>query len=213
MKIALCYSGNMRTYEYCVKNHANIFQNPDVYISTWDSIDRVEKINDEWHYRIDTDIQRECNYEYIEKHAPKTFSLKKVNIEKYSSYNFPTGLHYQYHKIKDCFGLIDDIDQYDYIVRIRSDITISSIKYQENKLVFNRNIWINYPFSKESKKINEMIWIASPKLMEKSVKIYDNLEKMDRGDFYGEAICYQNLEIEKIIDDVVFFDFNYRVVR
>lgn len=213
MKIALCYSGNMRTYEHCVKNHAELFQNPDVYISTWDSIDRIAKINDDWHYRFEADIQKNCDYQYIEKHTPKSFSIKGVNIEKYSSYSFSTNLHYQYHKIKDCFNLIKNPSEYDFIVRIRPDITISDISFNDNKLVFNSCIWHNYYFSNAAKKVNEMIWIAQPDLMSKSVKIYDNLEKFAKDDFCGEAVCYQNLIIEDILKDTIFFNFNYRVVR
>jgi len=52
MKIAICYSGNLRTYEHCVKNHFEIIGNADIYISTWDEIKESNNINDPWHHKI-----------------------------------------------------------------------------------------------------------------------------------------------------------------
>ena len=62
-----------------------------------------------------------------------------------------------------------------------------------------------------------MIWVCKPELMEKTIKIYDNLEKindlLDFNSFFGESICYKNLEIENLLDDVELYNFDYRVIR
>ena len=46
MKIAICYSGNLRTFSHCVKNHAEIIKEADIYISTWDTIRFSDKDNE-----------------------------------------------------------------------------------------------------------------------------------------------------------------------
>lgn len=221
MKIAICYGGNLRTYEYCVKNHANIIGDADVYISTWDEILVNDKINDPWHYKVEINLPKIVTEDYIRSVTPDNFTIKSIKIDNYSNTIIKPiknhiFLNYQYVKIKDAFNLIIDKD-YDFIIRLRPDITIGQIKYSKDKIIHNEYIW--YDFSKRIniEAINEMIWICNPELMEKTIRIYDNLEIindiLNHDLFYGESICYKNLQIENIINDVELFNFDYRVIR
>lgn len=221
MKFAICYSGNLRTFEYCVKNHAQFFKKADVYISTWDTISLSETINDPWHIKVDTNIPTKVDVGYIQSLIPDNFNIKDINIESYENYKVTplqnyNHLWFQYYKIKDCFNLVKD--DYDFLIRIRTDITINKFYFEKGKLTFNENVWYNHKYNQNHHAhINEMIWVSDYELMEKSVRIYDNLETLNNtlpyDKFYGESITYNSLKMENLLDSLNFFDFEYRVIR
>lgn len=215
MKIALCYSGNLRTYEYCVKNHSELLgNNTDIFVSTWDTINRAERINDPWHFKCENIMPNSCDEKYIEKHTPKNFNIVSIKIESYKDYSFSNQLLYQYLKIKDCYNLISNPENYDFIVRIRPDIVIENFVFEREKLVFDQHIWYNYKYTPNvTFSTNEMIWSGNYELMEKSVRIIDNFTEVSKYEPNGECICYRNLEYENLIDKTVFRNFNYKVIR
>lgn len=221
MKIAICYSGNLRTYEHCVLNHANVIGNADVYISTWNEISLVDKINDPWHFKINLKLPEIVDIDYIQKVTPKKFNIKSIKIHNYNDcvikkLKTDNHLNYQYFKIKDCYNLIEnDIKKYDFIIRLRPDITIKDIAFDIDYILFNKYIWYMWEYTGNENAMNEMIWTSTAELTHKTIKIYDNLEKINSSmnRLYGEAVCYKNLEIENILNKVKTFNFNYNVIR
>jgi hypothetical protein len=221
MKIAICYSGNLRTYEHCVKNHFEIIGNADIYISTWDEITESNNINDPWHHKINLNLPKKTDINYINKVTPIGFNIKSIKIDNYRDFNFKSlksdnHLSYQYFKIKDSYNLIENyIEKYDFIIRLRPDITIKEIAFDKNYILFNKYIWYNYEYKGNQNAINETLWISTPDLAKKTSSIYDNLEKINNSikNIYGEAVCYKNLEIENILNKVKTFDFKYNVIR
>lgn len=223
MKIAICYSGNLRTFSHCVKNHAEIIKEADVYFSTWDTIKFSNKDNDPWHTRITIPAPETVTENYIINNTPSNFTIKNIKIDnekdcvikdiKQNKY-----LSYQYFKIWDAYQLIlNSHNNYDYIIRLRPDITIDSMVYVPNKIVFNEYTWYNYTYNNTTKTINEMIWVSDMNRMQKSVNIYDNLaildSKLDKEKIFGESICFANLEHENLLQDLYTHNFNYRVIR
>lgn len=223
MKIAICYSGNLRTFSHCVKNHAETIKEADVYISTWDTIRFSDKDNDPWHIRITIPVPKIITESYILDNTPSNFTIKNIKIDnekkcvikdiKQHQY-----LSYQYFKIWDAYQLIiNSHNNYDYIIRLRPDITIDSMVYVSNKIVFNQYTWYNYAYNNTAKTINEMIWVSDMNRMQKSVNIYDNLtildSKLDKEKVFGESICFANLEHENLLEDLYIHNFNYRVIR
>lgn len=231
MKLAICYSGNLRTYEYCVKNHSSLVEQADVYISTWDEIKFSNSINDDWHYKINLEVPDIINEDYIISKTPKNLNIKKIKIDNLDVVSLKKikenplfsddriqGLSNQYFKIKDCFDLVVNSGiEYDYIIRLRPDITIDKLYFEKDKLIFNNFIWYDLDFSIKKQAINEMVWVSNMELMKRSCKIYDNIESInDRlidDEIYGESYCFQNLLIENLIDYIKLEKFNYRVVR
>lgn len=231
MKIAICYSGNLRTFEHCVKNHSSLIKEADVYISTWDEIIFSNSINDNWHYKINLDVPNLIDEDYIISKIPQNFHVKRINIHNLHKLDLKQikenplfsdgrtqGLSNQYFKIKDCFDLVYNSGiEYDYIIRLRPDITVDKFHFEKDKLVFNNFIWYNLDFSPKEQSINEMIWISNMELMDKSCKIYDNIEtindRLSPEKVYGESFCFQNLIVENLVDDIKIEKFNYRVVR
>lgn len=218
MKIAICYSGSTRTFEYCVKNHASLIPNADVYISTWSDPQRVDKVAPPWYEYLDIKVPDKITYDYLEKCIPSNFKLKKIVISDYfdcpPEFQYRPELYFQYYKIKEAYNLIEE--DYDIIVRCRMDITISHFPEQfSNNLMFDPYVWADEKIL--DRKINEMIWLGTPDVMLKSVKIFDNLPKIqtitDQNTYFGESICYNNLLLEGLFDNIQFFEFGYKVWR
>lgn len=221
MKIAICYSGDIRTYKHCSENHFNVFKNADLYFSTWTTFGNKKYLNDPWHLLAQEENETLVTEDYIKKNTNKNFNIVKIHLENKEEFkksidtdDFSFKLKCQYYKIKKCFELLED--NYDFVVRLRPDILIRNIKYNEKKIIHNYHTWFNYPFYDNPSIINEMIWVSNQSLMEKTVKIYENFEKITNNindDIHGEKICYKNLEIENLINDIEIFDFDYRVLR
>lgn len=219
MKIAICYSGDIRTYKYCSENHFNVFKNADLYFSTWTTFNNTKQINDPWHILMPEETDVVVTEDYIKKHTNKNFNIIKIELENKENFrksiidNDPFfNLKCQYYKIKKCFDLLED--KYDFIVRMRPDIQIQKIKYEDTKIIHNNCIWFNH-CNQNNYQINEMIWVCNYSLMSKAVKIYENFEKIKNNlsEVYGERICYKNLEMENLIENLQFLDFDYRVLR
>ena len=216
--IALCYSGNLRTFAQCVKSHAQVFGPTDVYMSISDQWGYTDKLNDPWHSKGER-MTGEITRSLIESMLPKEFALKRLKITPASELIFKDRLRkdnhllYQYWYMRDCFELIDQ--DYDFIVRIRPDITIESAKLSFNKIVFSEYVWYNKKY--DGRIMNEMIWIAPPKLMAKSVSILKNIPEIDKNlplvGLYGESVFHEHLRIEGLLDKKDLFNFNWRVLR
>lgn len=236
MKIALLYSGNFRTFNDCTQNHleffGDVFDNIDVYFSTWSEIKYTPWLNDPVHsYSNDRILETtKVNEDLIKNYIPKKWNLVSVDIQDYNSVDHlkfdesDKSLILQYYKIKKCFDLVPKKNDYDLLIRMRPDIKIGnklgfdllSHLVESKKILFNTNVWFDYPFQKKNSNINEMIWISNYDLMEKSSRIYDNFQTIKNTlgkNMYGESCCYQNLLLENIVDHLEFFNFEYTVIR
>lgn len=230
MKIAICYSGAIRTLSQTIENNLNFFNFADIdlYFSVWNHFGYSDKINSPDYIFAPT---RDCiiNETYIRN---LSLNIKKVDIEQYIANNYSfelkngldnQGLAAQYYKINKCFNLIED--EYDAIVRLRCDMLLNN-KFDKNyledalendKIIFPSKIWYNHEW-KNHGSINEMLWISNYKNMKKACNIYNNVEKMndiiELGEKnYGEKICYINLEVENMTSKIQTYDFDYRILR
>lgn len=224
MKIAICYSGNVRTFEHCVLSHSRLFQNADVYFSVWDDFGRVEKINDAIHHKIDLNLPHKVSENYLTDKTPSNFCIKGIKIDSYSvldnsiELKKDNHLKYQYYKTRDAYGMIpNNAEEYDIVVRLRCDITIENFHHDTDTIVFNKDIWYNLGWSPEHQLMNEMIWVANPDLMARSVRMFDNLEYLNStltmSQMYGESVFYFHLVKENLLPYASFFDFNYNIIR
>lgn len=198
MKIALLYSGNFRTFNYCFENHFDFFKtisnDVDIYFSTWDKISYSKTLNDKRHFFSENKFLEDTivDIDLIKSVINNRFNLKNVNIEKYENVNFENfklkskwsqGLLYQYYKIKDSFSMINN--DYDFIFRLRTDvilknkINIDIIKnaIENDKIIFNKIVWSEHSFNGGF--INEMFWGANFNNMKKACKIFDNYQNIE----------------------------------
>lgn len=241
MKIAILYSGAIRTLIDTIENNLNYFSGAEIhlYFSIWDHMGYADKINSPDYILSDRSIPANTvvSDSLIQSMVPEGVIIKAIKIEKYDPKNYSLdlinsgidNLHAQYYKIWDCFTLLDKMENYDFIVRMRCDILLNKQIWIEelkqlsddNKIVFTSKIWYNHPKTPDNRSINEMFWISGQELMGKACNIYNNTAKMnqiikDRGQAemnYGESVCYMNLEAEDMADKVELFDFDYVVLR
>lgn len=240
MKIALCYSGAIRSLSETLSNNLDAFSDfeIDLYFSVWDHMGYSDRINspDYIFGKREIDFTHEVDEDLIRSIVKGKANIKNIKIEKYipGSYYFNLingidnpGLPAQYYKIQDCFNLIND--DYDFIVRIRCDMIINQIPdksfildcVKDNKIIFPSAIWYNHYKTEEHSSINEMLWISNFELMKKCCSIYHNTEAIN--DIiqanqsleinYGEKITYMNLQAEKLVDKIELFNFDYLIVR
>lgn len=216
---AILYSGNLRTYEHCVKNHARIFGECDVYFSVWDQWGYVDKINDPWHERLHGRRQDRITKSLIEKLTPDCFKIKQIVINSYDDVQFGFELQknnyllYQYYKIFDCFSLLEK--QYNEIVRMRCDITIQGAEFKDGMLTCNSNIY--YGKGRTKWGMNEMIFGGNYEIMNRACRIIENAkdinDELPEKLVVGECFFYKHLEREGLLDKIYYYDFNFRVKR
>lgn len=242
MKLAILYSGAIRTLPETIENNIAYFENCsiDLYFSTWDHIGYSDRINSPDYKSSNRkfDSSTKINKEFIENLcSPFNVNIKRVHIETYDSNNHHLdltngldngGLAAQYYKILDCYNLLEHT-AYDAIIRLRCDMLLNNrigMRYlidniKNDKIVFPSSIWYNHFYEKDSNSINEMCWISNKTLMQKACNIYNNTDKINTiiatkkytHPNYGEGICFMNLEVEEISNDIVTFDFDYQILR
>jgi predicted nucleotidyltransferase len=157
MKIAVCFSGQLRTANHAASNllrfFGNLFNDIDFYVHTWD-------INQ---YKPYYNIRHQ---EPPEKIEPLEFEIfkeiynpKRMVIEKYSNMNIP--LFYSFSRSVE---LIEG--DYDVVIKLRPDIIFSKrITLQAGLDDFITDTMSFYDDMFAHNIMNDVYWIASQKNM------------------------------------------------
>jgi hypothetical protein len=189
LKIALCISGQMRAYLDCFDSFyryiINIY-NPDIFIHTWEDAGRCENINEKCSTNI---ISADDLYELynakiviVEKFDPQYFNeidgiIIPSILNKLEQVHAKTFLP-MFYKMKKCNDIRREYEKrngikYDFVIRIRPDLKLMS---HIPKHVFeNRDIF--WTRSSDSFRVNDQYFIASSKVMNKFMGLWDNLEE------------------------------------
>ena len=211
MKVAICISGHLRTFDKCIKNiRENIF-NPikeafdtSIFLSTW---------ND----NIDLSFIKDDNIKiHIEDFF--TFNLGSMNYLKFPNLCCSTtcdNAASMWYKCKKVFDMVDE--KYDIIIRIRPDIIyenkidINLIKESVN----NNKIYMSKSpgwYLEVTKGMLDPFLFGNFKLMSNVMNIYDNIPNYIKDDSIPhtiEGFLYEstkNINLERI-------NFNYSVLR
>jgi len=211
MKVAICISGHLRTFDQCISNiRENIF-NPlrdnfetDIFLSTWNS-------------NLDLSFIREDNIK-IEVENFFSFNLGSINYLKYPTLCCHTtcdNATSMWYKCKKVFDMLTE--KYDIILRIRPDIIY------ENKLdinlikdsINNNKIYMSKSHGKYvevTKHMMDHFFFGNVKIMSSAMSTYNNIPNYIKNDnipHTAEGFLYEsikNIEIERI-------NFNYSVIR
>ena len=242
MKIAILYSGLIRTLAETISNNLDYFRTTDIdlYFSIWDCVGYTNQINapDNIMSKRVLDKDTVITERVIRDLVPININIKEVKIEKqgYTNHSFNlvngldrSGLASQYYRVRDCYQLLDNQTDYDAIVKLRCDIVLRNqinLDYlfrevADNKIVFASKIWYDFTWKPSIAEINDMLWISNRSLMQKSCNIYNNTDKINSiistkkytHPNFGESICFMNLEAENMTDNIVTFDFDYQILR
>ena len=141
MKIAVCFSGQLRFVkeysQYILPNLIQLYENVDVYAHLWYSEEMVGK---QFHHEFQ-DKYKENPEEFIKIYSPKKYIFEKEYIHKYPiSSNCvendlkclkPEEIQYsiyryfsQWYSVKKSYELIENPSEYDFIIRLRTDVCI-----------------------------------------------------------------------------------------
>jgi hypothetical protein len=210
----------------------------DVFYSFWDDYGRSDSINDPWHYKADDFVQQVVNHDNIVRYLKGCGGannvcgemepvevmqtvLEKTHFKPESNgKNALSSQYYKKHRVVDKFYT----DEYDFYIQMRSDISISDFlskedieKIKETKtLVVNSYYWYNEKYT--GGPCNEMIWCSGKNVFKQSSEMYLN-EKVLTEQLpyqYGELVTgtyFNNLVNSGFIDNVIAFNFGYRVIR
>jgi hypothetical protein len=241
MRVAICISGGLRSFKLCYKNlneHFSKLGNVDYFISTWDkpcytAVSRyvdIHAINGECIYpdllKPDEFVTEEylrsfIDFRYVEI-EPMSKMQELIDVFQYSTWSImsPSRLMCQYYKLYRCNLLRLRHEQehnikYDIVIRVRPDITISSlpINIDPNKIYINDMVYIDYK-TDIFDSINEMIYISNGENMDKICNIYNNFDKLwNLDDGYGERMSKKNFEMEGLLDKCVLHPFGITVER
>lgn len=235
MKIAVCYSGGLRTFKKCYQqNHEVISKLGDVdyYISTWEKpcytkvarFDDVLAINGTTIYDDLLSPDEKVTYGYL--NSLMKFSGKAIHsmetmdriIEPSRELPWhimsPARLYCQYFQMAYCFYELVPKDHFDIVIRLRPDVTIEKLpEIDPEKIYINHMTYPGCP-AVETDSINEMIYVSNYDNMKKICKIYENIPDLwNKDDAFGEKMSWKNFQKENLLDKCETFDFGLKVVR
>lgn len=218
MKIAICLSGHMRTYKLCYQSLKDEFINHEVdyYIHTWDNIG-FGAVNSP----IDTDHKIDL-LDVKNIYKPKKFVVEKypyeVDISKYLNPNIlqvdheKIRIYSMIKKINLCLKLVEQINKYDLVVRIRPDIIFRKINLSDivlDKINIQYQHWGDFWNEKFPYMINDYFAIGTPDLMIHYSNLFDYIEEYTKTlPFHPEVLFgYHNK------DKTHFMDVKLEIVR
>jgi hypothetical protein len=227
MKIALYISGKVRTLFYGFHKNIEMLRDRypeceiDVFYSFWDARDRVERINDGWHFRPKNYEVPEVTKKTIDSYF-NSFNVKSIGevetsekmnkIMELSPFD-QKGLSSQYYKMQ---RVVDQYFKsgYDLYFRIRSDILIHDSPpvtfFRDDEVAINRDYWYCQPY--DGINCNEMILVSTEKNFEIINRAYSDQDRLSKlKEKYGEFITGNYLRSLNL--NLKTFNFHYRVVR
>ena len=243
MKICLFVSGHVRTLLYKFYENIDLIKNTlndcqiDVRYSFWDDYSLGGRMNDPWHIQSNDFTQPKISTEIIDNyflsHGVENVQgeiestnimndvLSKTNfLPENSGRNVLSSQYYKKYRVIEKYFNND----YDFYIQIRSDVIINnfldndSILNLINKklLVVNKFYWYNEPYCGGD--CNEMISCSGKQIFKDFNELYLSEKYISQQlDYhYGERVTGRHINnlIEKsVIDNVLVFDFDYRVIR
>lgn len=165
MKIAVCVSGQARTWEYCKENIKKVFTDTDDYqfdffIHTWDRND-FNFINDDFRIhpiqKKDNDIQN-----YIDWYKPKMYkieSTQEFNERLDKKWKLKEGIYEPPNTLSLMYSFKKSIQlkkiwerktgtTYDFVIKIRPDINFVGVDFYEQFQIMRESL-NSYPKAKD----------------------------------------------------------------
>jgi len=241
-KIAICFSGGLRTFKICYKTIINKFKHlgkVDLFISTWEKpcYTQVKRFEDIYAIDGDNKINDLLNKDDIitKEYLESITKFNVIDIEKMEVMDNivettkhmkwtelpPARLLCQYYKMARCNDLKNEYAEknnikYDLTVRIRCDIKVSLVPSLEtiefDKIYVNSMVYPKNPAFK-LKMVNEMLYMANTENMNKICDIYKDFEKVWWTNGFGEGVSYRHFHNNDLIKKCKLFNFKITVNR
>jgi hypothetical protein len=239
MKICLFTSGYVRTLFHGFHKNVEIIQQCipnsklDICYSFWDKNHRSDRINDEWHYKVNENYEditdTKLNQYFFDigflnvNGDIESFSLSE-NIMNTSPFSMTKRrLSSQYWKVYRVAEKYFN-NQYDFYLTIRPDVIIQKFLSESdiidlnhnNGIVVNQNYWYNALYT--GLECNEYVWGSTKNTFMNSNNQFLHLDQLVNQvhDEYGEIITgkhFNNMLYSGKISKITTFNFDYRVAR
>jgi len=186
MKVAVCISGQMRSYKMCAAGLiSNVIRDADVFVSTWSNqgkrSDHHSMFPKGSHSADDIVTEDDIMHTYpnvkgiqIEEWKDK-YEYKIENVEA-PSRDFAYSMIAVYYKIMKCHQMMrsfaKDYGDYDCIIKLRPDMIAPPIDYALKDL---NSLW-HYP-NGLGIRVSDRIALGSPKLMDYYADCFNHLTK------------------------------------
>lgn len=211
MKVAICISGHLRTFDKCINNiRENIFKpvkenfDTDIFLSTWED-------------DMDISFMKEDNI-IVDMEKPLIFDMGSKNYLKYPNLCCHTtcdNATSMWYKVGQSFGMVNDA--YDLIIRIRPDVIY------ENKIdidllkesISNNKIYMSKTlgkYMKVTKGILEPFSFGNRTSMANFMNTYHNIKDYIKNDNIPhtiEGFLYESIKNNKLER----IDFKYSILR
>lgn len=239
LKVALCISGQMRTYDYCFKNlkkHILDVLSPDVFIHTWEEVGNTTKNNSKGSNKAKKVVTQRG---LMKKYKAKAVVVEPFDKEYFNSLGgvkVPAELirlepiHYKgalpmFYKIYQC-NKLKEIEEakynfkYDVVIRIRPDILIMEpipVQFlKENGLLWHSDLWLN-----PAAQISDKFAFSSSHIMDYYSSVFIYLSKYwenpagdgesDLSHRVGERLMKYHFEISRY--SYQLFSVNCKLIR
>ena len=235
MKIAVCFSGHIRSLPHTYENIRKNLLEPnsaDVYIHTWDTLG--------WHYKFDGGLVDEETDLFYDEILDWLRPVKKIIIENFLSKKFNkheiiknTFKHgntdmYTFDMANNIIGMfygisasikmaLDSDIEYDCIVRCRPDIVFRDIinieDFFDTKHLFIRPDDKHIDLDGVQGGVDDIFAIGSPENMKKYADVISHLDDFvaENPDFFPEKTLYNYLHSTDI--NMLRYDANYSIIR
>lgn len=211
MKIAVSYSGFIRSFSRSFDNHLNTFIQEfdcDIYCHMWDSFgfgrigeiydSRKDKISpNEVEHLVSKIKPVQFIYEKYEEFEPKLDDLLKNNIKEFPFCKNVLSMHYKIYKANEL--IINSNQKYDIVVRIRPDHFFNQ-KLNFKKIHKNSIYTSLTPARNNGGGINDQFAYGNLESMTKYSNLYNNWNILNnnRKNCNPEHILREHLDYEKI---------------
>lgn len=226
MKIALCLSGHLRTFEQTQNSLSQFIlkkYNPDIFIHTWD------KLGFACNYKSDrflhdtsnklSQIERLYRPKKIIVESSKFIEQLKLEADEYAPHLKHAPKHVghmasMFYKIYACNELRKNFElenncKYDCIIRSRPDLMFSKQLYLPN--LEDNAVWIPQFISGDGWYTDQFA-VANSDSMDLYSSLYFDMQEyfLAKGEFYPEKFMFWALN-KKL--KVKFIDINFHIVR
>lgn len=223
LKVALCMSGHLRTYE---DNYKSLYDNIlskhdcDVFIHTWDSLGLSYRHTDGGLHLFNTEqfkskIEFLYNPKKIVIEPNRTFSVSPIMQQKLIDHRDISGILSMYYKIEACNQLKIDYEKekdfkYDLVVRFRGDLFVETPLPTDSISNYNS---LFVPFYGNFAGINDQFAFGSSPIMDLYSSLYSNIEKhLQAGAFMlPEKLLQFHIDMNKI--PIAKVNFRYVIRR
>jgi len=226
MKVAICFSGALRSFDTCIystiKYLINQFNNPDIFLHLWDF--KKDNTNIEYNFKWrdnTTDIPHILNIlnpkdyiieKYDNNQEQKIIELSEIDITKFDDEkkkNYGFNCCSMYYKILKAFELAENYSKknnitYDLYVRARLDF-IWEDKIMFDKIKENTIYLIKDRYATHSKLItNDKFFAGNYETMKRMCNIFNNIKDYQKEDILIEGQTINEYHIKKNNFDVIW---------